>query len=168
MSNNSSSQPIGDSRSDGACLSVEARPIRARVVPGTRRGHALGFPTANLGLESLELPASGIYAVWVRIEGQSRWMKGAASVGYNPTFELRARKMEVHILDYTGGELYGKVLEVVLAAYLREERRYDGPEALIRQMEKDCANARRVLADCPAPARAPAARRPHGTGDERS
>jgi riboflavin kinase/FMN adenylyltransferase len=166
MNNILGSQFTEGSGGEDTCLSGQGRPIRARVVPGARRGQALGFPTANLEIDPLELPASGIYAVWVRVEGQSSWMPGAASVGFNPTFEIRGRHMEVHILDWTGGELYGKVLDVVLAAYLREERRYDHPEALIRQMEKDCAHARRVLADCPSPTGFPAGKGSHGSGEE--
>lgn len=127
------------------------------MVPGGRRGHQLGFPTANLELDSGELPVSGIYAVWVRLQGEELWRSGAASVGYNPTFPAPRRRMEVHILDYPGGELYGTLLEVVPAAYLREEQRYDSPEALIRQMELDCARARSTLSTLPQPPAAPTA-----------
>lgn len=125
--------------------------LKARVVPGAHRGRGLGFPTANLQLESSRLPASGIYAVWVRIEGEKLWRAGAASVGRNPTFAVRRRQMEVHILDYSGGALYGRLLEVAPVAYLREEKRFDSAEELSRQMEQDCTQARIILEATPAP-----------------
>jgi riboflavin kinase/FMN adenylyltransferase len=111
----------------------------------------LGFPTANLSIDPKELPPRGIYAVWARIRGEGRWMGGAASVGFNPTYGLREPQMEVHLLDYGGEGLYGKTLEVLPAVYLREERRYDSSEKLIRQMEKDRENARLALSRCPVP-----------------
>jgi riboflavin kinase/FMN adenylyltransferase len=126
--------------------------LTATVTPGHRRGRSLGFPTANLRLDADILPESGIYAVWVRIHGETIWRPGAASVGYNPTFPSGRRQMEVHILDYPGGELYGTPLEVLPMAYLRAEERYDSPEALVRQMELDCAHARAELATGSPPA----------------
>ncbi|MBN1836143.1 MAG: hypothetical protein JW820_09860 [Spirochaetales bacterium] len=126
--------------------------LKGRAETGSGRGRRLGFPTANLALDADALPPSGIYAVWVRIEGEQRWRPGAASVGYNPTFPADRRRLEVHILDYDGGELYGKRLEVLPVAYLREEKRFPDPETLVRQMERDCAHARSMLAEARPPA----------------
>jgi len=138
-------------RRPGACLGAQAPVIRGLVVAGAHRGKQLGFPTANLQIPPSELPESGIYAVWVRIHGCTGWRPGAASVGINPTFEARHRQLEVHILGYSGPELYGKLLEILPAAYLRPEERYESAEALARQIRKDCEQARRVLARCPGP-----------------
>jgi riboflavin kinase/FMN adenylyltransferase len=137
--------------SHGQCGSPGTRVVRGRVVAGARRGKQLGFPTANLQADPLDLPESGIYAAWVRIAGSGAWRPGAASVGFNPTFEIAERRLEVHILDYAGPELYSEMLEVLPAVYLRPEERYDSAEALARQIRKDCEEARRALAHCPAP-----------------
>ena len=91
--------------------------------------------------------------MWVRLQGEPDWRPGAASIGYNPTFPARRRKLEVHILDYPGGDLYGRTLEVILVSYLRPEARYDSPQALIRQMEEDCRRARSVLQSAGRPPR---------------
>ena len=136
------------------CFEPGAAAVRGRVVPGAHRGKQLGFPTANLRLRFSDLPESGIYAVWVRVRGQPAWRKGAASVGVNPTFRARRRRLEVHILDYTGPDLYGKLLEVIPAAYLRAEERFRSAEALAEQIRKDCEEARHVLAHCPEPSQA--------------
>jgi riboflavin kinase/FMN adenylyltransferase len=121
------------------------RILRGAVVRGAGRGKALGFPTANLDIPQERLPRSGIYAAWARIAGEAAWRPGAASVGFNPTFGEKTRRLEVHLLDFDG-ELYGLALEVVLAAFLREEKRFPGIEALKEQMRRDCRRARRILA----------------------
>jgi riboflavin kinase/FMN adenylyltransferase len=109
----------------------------------------VGFPTANLDIPQEQLPRSGIYAAWARIGNETAWRAGAASVGFNPTFTERARKLEVHLLDYDG-QLYGLTLEVVLVAFLREEKRFPDIAALQEQMGRDCRRARHILTrGCP-------------------
>ncbi len=125
--------------------------LRGSVIHGAGRGLALGYPTANLDVPESELPESGIYAAWVRRPGDSRWHPGAASVGTNPTFGERGRRLEVYLLDYRNGDLYGQTLEVVLAARLRPERLFPSPEDLVRQMKRDCRAALRALRSLPPP-----------------
>jgi riboflavin kinase/FMN adenylyltransferase len=119
--------------------------LKGRVTKGADRGKDLGFPTANLDIPSRALPRSGVYAVWVRIEGERLWRTGAANVGFNPTFDEKTRKLEVHLLDFAG-DLYGKTLEIALAHYLRPEKRYRTVAGLIRQMRRDCRRAAKLLA----------------------
>jgi riboflavin kinase/FMN adenylyltransferase len=126
-------------------------PLRGTVVAGAHRGGLLGFPTANLDVKAGPLPRAGVYAGWVRLEGRGPWLPAAVSVGTNVTFAGRGLKMEVHILDYSGGPLYGRTVEVRLAAHLRRQRKFETPEALSDQMKQDCAQARRLLADRPPP-----------------
>ncbi len=118
--------------------------VRGRVVRGDQRGRSLGFPTANLAIaERRLLPADGIYAVRVRIDGQ--WHGGAASIGVRPTFGSGQRTVEVYILDFDG-DLYDQVIEVQFVKRLREERKFENADALVRQMKQDVAEARQVVA----------------------
>ena len=126
-------------------MKSEREVFRGTVVRGAGRGKALGFPTANLDIPEERLPRSGIYAAWARIGDQAIWRAGAASIGFNPTFGDRTRKLEVHLLDFDG-DLYGLTLEVVLAAFLREEKRFPDIAALKEQMKRDCRRARWILA----------------------
>lgn len=119
--------------------------LRGRVVRGDQRGRDLGFPTANLAVAERRLiPADGIYAVRVSIG--ERWFGGAASIGVRPTFGGSQRTVEVYILDFEG-DLYDQVIEVQFIRRLREERKFESAEALIKQMEHDVAETRRVLAE---------------------
>ena len=124
---------------------MEATVLKGEVIRGADRGKNLGFPTANLDIPSRDLPRTGVYAVWVRIQGEQRWRPGAAHVGVNLTFGEKARKLEVYLLEFSG-ELYGKTLEVMPVRHLRPEKRYRTVAALIRQMRKDCRRASRLLA----------------------
>ena len=87
------------------------RPYRVQgvVVAGQRRGQTLGFPTANLEQVPTLIPANGVYAVKARV-GERAW-PGAANIGPNPTFGEHARKLEVHVIGYSG-DLYGTQLAV--------------------------------------------------------
>ena len=117
--------------------------VRGRVVHGDQRGRTLGFPTANLSLADRRLiPANGIYAVRVRFENE--WRLGAASIGVRPTFEGKNRLVEVFILDWDG-DLYDRVMEVQFVKRLRDELKFESVDALIAQMTRDVAEARRVL-----------------------
>lgn len=116
--------------------------VSAVVEHGEKRGRELGYPTANLRLDPGCALAHGIYAVEVRGEGFAR--AGVASFGRRPTFDNGRPLLEVFIFDFAG-DLYGQLLTVTFAAYLRPERKFDSAEALIRQMDKDSAEARAVL-----------------------
>ncbi len=113
--------------------------IRGRVVRGAGRGRQLGFPTANLDGIGTLLPAEGIYAGRVPLDGAV--LPAAISLGPNPTFGEGAMKVEVHLLDYTGW-LYDRDLEVDFLARLRDIQRYESVEQLLRQMDRDIAAAR--------------------------
>lgn len=84
-------------------------------------------------------------AAWARFGNEAIWRAGAASVGFNPTFGEKTRKLEVHLLD-CDGKLYGHTLEVALVAFLREEKRFPDAKALQEQMIRDCTQSRQVLA----------------------
>lgn len=123
---------------------IEQEILTGKVVRGADRGKDLGFPTANLDIPSRTLPRTGVYAVWVRIEGEQRWRPAAANIGFNPTFDEKTKKLEAHLLDFSG-DLYGKTLEILPVAYLRPEKRYRSAAKLIRRMRRDCRRAARLL-----------------------
>ncbi len=117
------------------------------VIAGERRGRTLGYPTANMALEGLHLPRFGVYAVTVDIltGPHAGTAKGVASLGVRPMFGENRPNLETHLFDFSG-DLYGAELSVGLVEFLRPEERFDGVEALIRQMDADSARARAVLA----------------------
>lgn len=116
--------------------------IYGPVVKGSGRGVELGFPTANMDLDDLAHPAPGVFAVDVIVDGQAR--RGIANLGVRPTFEASARPLlEVHLLDFSG-DLYGKFLEVMFKRRLRDEIRFESPDGLKRQIEKDIEEIRRL------------------------
>ncbi|MEQ1783073.1 MAG: bifunctional riboflavin kinase/FAD synthetase [Hyphomonadaceae bacterium] len=123
----------------------EAWLVDAIVEHGEKRGRTLGFPTANMTLGEIVHPAHGVYAVWTRIEGEAVWRSGVASFGRTPTTGLRDALLEVVIFDWSG-DLYGKRLHTAFVKYLRPEAKFDGLDALVKQMHADAAEARRVLA----------------------
>ncbi len=119
--------------------------LSGTVVPGDAIGRTLGYPTANLRMhEEKVVPADGIYAVWARSGGEREWRAGAMSVGVRPTFGGQVRTLEVHVLDWRG-ELLGRDLAIEFAEWLRPERRFETPEALVAAMDQDVSEVRRRL-----------------------
>jgi riboflavin kinase/FMN adenylyltransferase len=120
--------------------------VGGQVVRGKGRGaKLLGVPTANLRPANELLPASGIYAVRVRRGAQT--LPGVANIGTCPTFDNQELSLEVHLLEFSSGELYGENLEVRFVSRLREERRFSSIEALAAQIRADIDQARRALAE---------------------
>jgi riboflavin kinase/FMN adenylyltransferase len=123
--------------------------LEATVVTGEGLGRGLGFPTANLRLHDEKcIPAHGIYAVWVRLDGEGPLRPGAMSIGVRPTFGGKVPTLEVFLLDWNG-DLVGRAVEVEFDSWLREERRFDGPEPLIEAMRADVAEVRARLGPGP-------------------
>jgi riboflavin kinase / FMN adenylyltransferase len=118
--------------------------IEGAVERGFARGRGFGFATANVKLGDYVRPRLGVYAVRVIIDGVAHG--GVASVGLNPTVgALPEPLLEAHIFDFDA-DLYGKLIEVEFAAFLREERKFDDVDALKRQMLDDANAARAALA----------------------
>ncbi|MBI5515382.1 MAG: bifunctional riboflavin kinase/FAD synthetase [Deltaproteobacteria bacterium] len=114
------------------------------VVHGDHRASGLGFPTANLRTPTEALPGDGVYAVEVQLRGESpRWWPAVANLGVRPTFNA-GRSVEVHLLG-APGDLYGRTLRVRFVARLRDEKRFEGPEALRAQLAQDVTRARELL-----------------------
>ncbi|HEY6546894.1 MAG TPA: riboflavin biosynthesis protein RibF, partial [Vicinamibacteria bacterium] len=118
------------------------------VVAGQARGRTLGFPTANLASDNEIFPRTGVYAARVLVDFEpgkpGEGVSAAVNLGRRPTFGGGEPTVEAHLLDFDG-ELYGRSLRVSFMARLRDERRFDGPEALKAQIQEDIRAARRVL-----------------------
>jgi riboflavin kinase / FMN adenylyltransferase len=118
--------------------------IEGLVEHGDKRGREIGYPTANLPLGKYLRPRFGIYAVRGRL-ADGRVLEGAANLGVRPTFEPPKELLEPYFFDFDG-DLYGQTIEVELVSFLRPEERFESLDDLIRQMDADCAEARRRLA----------------------
>ncbi len=116
--------------------------IAGTVETGAKRGRTIGFPTANLGDVKTLVPGTGVYAVRATVDGMTH--AGAANVGPNPTFGEDARKIEVHLLDFSG-DLYGREVRVSFVKRLRETRPFGGVAELVEQLRRDVADARAVV-----------------------
>jgi riboflavin kinase/FMN adenylyltransferase len=112
------------------------------VVPGKSRGSVLGIPTANIKPDKELLPAHGVYAVIVDLEGNRH--QGVLNIGFNPTFSDNELSVEVYLLDFTGN-IYGEKLNVLFVDRLRDEVKFDTPELLVEQVKKDIDQARDIL-----------------------
>lgn len=119
--------------------------IRGIVEHGDKRGRTIGYPTANLGVENYLRPKYGIYAVTGRILATGQVLQGAANIGVRPQFEPPKELLEPFFFDFSG-DLYGQEIEVAFHHYLRGEAKFGSLDALVAQMDKDCAEARRLLA----------------------
>lgn len=123
--------------------------IEGRVKIGEQRGRQLGFATANLTLAGTLHPKHGVYALWAGVprknDSGTDWLPAVANLGRRPTFAENDLLLEVHLLDYTG-DLYGKRLRAKFVAHVRDERRFDGLDALKTQITQDTAAARKILA----------------------
>ena len=119
--------------------------LTGSVASGEHIGTGLGFPTANIEPSDPNkvVPASGVYAVWASI-GASRRMPAMMNIGTRPTFEGHHTTIEVNILDFVG-DIYGQTVTIDFVSRLREERRYDTPEALVAQLKKDKQQVEQIL-----------------------
>jgi riboflavin kinase/FMN adenylyltransferase len=114
--------------------------IIGKVVEGARRGHTLGFPTANLETSDELYPKTGVYAV--EVEWRQRRFNGLASVGFNPTFvsepneKGKRASVEVYILSFNRS-IYGEELQVNFKRRIRDEVRFESSSHLIEQIKQD-------------------------------
>lgn len=120
--------------------------IEGEVVHGDKRGHDLGWPTANMRVEGLHLPRLGVYAVLVDVlTGPDRLScRGVASLGVRPMFGRNAPNLEVHLFDFSG-DLYGQHLSVALVEFLRDEEKFASIDLLTEQIARDAGQARAIL-----------------------
>ncbi|MGC1207052.1 MAG: bifunctional riboflavin kinase/FAD synthetase [Ornithinimicrobium sp.] len=126
--------------------------VSGPVVHGHHRGRELGYPTANLGPDSLGMvPADGVYAGWLErvdqpADDDDRRLPVAISVGTNPTFtDVMTRTVEAYVLDRLDLDLYGEMVGVDFVSRLRGNTKFDSMDELIEQMSRDVSVCRSVL-----------------------
>ncbi|KEA64521.1 Riboflavin kinase [Marinobacterium lacunae] len=117
------------------------RPYRVvgRVMHGQKLGRQLGSPTANVRMHRFACPLRGVYVVNALVQGKR--YQGVCNVGLRPTVHGRQPVLEVHLLDFKG-DLYGELMQVEFLHFLRDERRFDGLDALKAQIKADIGAAR--------------------------
>lgn len=114
--------------------------VEGVIIRGNRRGHTIGFPTANLKPRNRVIPRFGVYATATLIDGH--WRKSITNIGVRPTFESDSESsIETYIFDFDG-DLYGDVLRVRFLHRIRDERKFNGIDELKAQIEKDTVRAR--------------------------
>ncbi|GLZ31182.1 riboflavin biosynthesis protein [Lentzea sp. NBRC 105346] len=129
-----------------AAAEALGRPHRLEgiVVRGDGRGKELGFPTANLSTPKFAaVPADGVYACWFT-DSRGKQLKAAVSVGTNPTFSGRERRVEAFVLD-VDEDYYGQRVSLDFVERLREMERFDSIEALLTEMHRDVDRTRELL-----------------------
>ena len=122
--------------------SMLGRPVRifGHVQHGNKvAGSVLSAPTANIEVEYGVLPPDGVYSGRVNINGVR--YPAAVNIGFSPTFQVNRRRVEAHVLDFSGS-LYGMELELELLDFLREEKSFSSPEELMQQIKQDIARIR--------------------------
>lgn len=152
------SSTIRDLLLDGAVEGAAAllgRPysVTGEVARGDQRGRLLGSPTANVAVPADKLlPANGVYATITRLctPRLAYAFPSVTNVGVRPTVDGQHLRVEAHLLNFPPPELpdnlYGQNLTVEFITHLRGEKRFDGLDALIAQIQQDIAQARRILA----------------------
>ena len=140
-----SSSKIRDLLADGSvnlARRMLGRPygVEGVIIRGNRRGHTIGFPTANLKPHNRVIPRYGVYATATLIDG--KWRKSITNIGVRPTFESDSEpSIESYIFDFDG-DLYGDVLRVRFLYRIRDERKFNGIDELKAQIVKDTRRAR--------------------------
>ncbi len=119
--------------------------LAGEVVTGKQRGRTIGIPTANVAVpEELAAPAVGVYVAEAHF-ADGRQRRAVVNIGYRPTFNGGDPRptCEAHILDFSG-DLYGQTLHLAFTKRLRGEIKFDGVDALVAQIQRDIAEARRI------------------------
>ncbi|NBC28101.1 MAG: bifunctional riboflavin kinase/FAD synthetase [Bacteroidetes bacterium] len=118
--------------------------LNGTVVHGDKRGKQIGYPTANIQIEMSKkvIPKEGVYAVWARVDDE--YHPGMMNIGNRPTFDGTEIKMETHIFSFDE-DIYGKEIQVQFVKRIREEKKFNGVDPLMKQLEKDQKKAKEIL-----------------------
>lgn len=120
--------------------------LSGKVVHGRKQGRTIGFPTANITpVESLKMiPMQGVYAVEIRIKGNSEVFKAMANVGTKPTFGVLSTSIEVHIFNFSK-EIYDKEIQITFVSWMRAVKKFSGVDALKEALNNDKIRALNLL-----------------------
>ncbi|MGF1671469.1 MAG: bifunctional riboflavin kinase/FAD synthetase [Balneolaceae bacterium] len=129
---------------EAALLLMRYYQLSGTVVHGEKRGQRIGYPTANVlpSHSKKVIPKNGVYAVWVQFQDQ--FYGGMMNIGFRPTFGIGEKSIEVHILDFNG-DIYGEKLLLQFVDRIRDEVKFNTPEKLKEQLERDKNAAREIL-----------------------
>lgn len=116
--------------------------VCGKVVKGRNIGKHLGFPTANIEIHHELIPKDGIYAVRVLL-GNAIY-KGAANIGFAPTFHIKKRAVEAHIIGFKGN-IYGRKLKIEFIQRLRGEKTFKDIKELATQIQRDIEKIKKIL-----------------------
>lgn len=109
--------------------------IEGIVVPGNHQGHKIGFATANIDIFGIKAPKRGVYAVHVIVDGKT--YLGMCNIGHNPTFNYTEQeRLEVNIFKFNG-DLYGKNIHISFIDFIREEKKFDSVDELVKELKKN-------------------------------
>ncbi len=126
-------------------VNLTGRPfsLHGRVITGSGRGIGLGFPTANLDVNSEQaLPAEGVYATWTYIDDKA--YQSMTNIGKRPTFGGSEPTVEVYVINYHS-DLYGRELKIDIIDRLRDEKQFDTVEELKKQITEDVKQGKTIL-----------------------
>ena len=134
---------LGDFEKAGRLLGRDYT-VLGSVIKGRQLGRQIGVPTANLDVQAEQLPPAGVYAVRALVDGV--WHDGVANLGHRPTVSEAGSdlSLEVHLFDFDR-DIYGLEIEVCFVGHLREEKKFDGLDALKAQIALDVTAARPLL-----------------------
>ena len=120
--------------------------IEGRISLGDQRGRTIGFPTANIVLDTNTRPAIGVYAIRAGLDRgpDTVWHDGVANLGYRPTFDGDKCLLEAHLFNFDQ-DIYGAHLRVALVDFIRPEQKFDGVEELKVQIKRDCSQAEKIF-----------------------
>ena len=114
------------------------------VIKGRGRGRGIGFPTANIETSTELVPPPGVYACQIELERDGSVHPAIANLGFRPTFAEQSFSIEAHVFDFSG-DLYGEKVRIHFVDRVREERHFDGVEALVEQIHRDVEQVRAML-----------------------
>ena len=110
--------------------------LKGKVVNGNAIGRTIGFPTANLNIDQdyKLIPKNGVYLIRTILDGKTVY--GMMNIGVKPTLKSKDISIEVNLFEW-GGDLYGKIIEVFILQYIREEKKFDSLIRLENQIKLD-------------------------------
>ncbi len=117
--------------------------IVGKVQKGRQLGKKFGFPTANIDITDYVIAKPGVYAVKVKIQNNSKYIKGIANLGYRPTFKQKNILLEVHLFNFSRN-IYNKYLTVDFMKFIRAEKKFKNIEQLKRQVKIDLLKAKKI------------------------
>ena len=117
--------------------------IEGKVIKGRQLGKKIGFPTANIDIKNYMLAKPGVYAVKVKKENTTKFIKGIANLGYRPTFNQKKILLEVHLFNFSEN-LYNKYLTVNFLKFIRKEKKFKNIDQLKKQIKIDLQKAKKI------------------------